>query len=87
MIDSEKNKLTQHFKSIYKNDIDILHFDGELDQFLAFLREGKEKFYDAISIYQAANETSSTFPNTVWAYLKKCLSLYPMHQVKGLFLR
>ena len=50
-------------KDTYKNDIDILHFDGELDQFFAFLSEGKEKFNDAISIYQAANDMSSTFPN------------------------
>ena len=50
-------------KKTYKNDIGILHFDGEIDQFLAFLREDKEKFNDAISIYQAGNEVSSTFPN------------------------
>ena len=51
----------RNLKDTYKNDIDILHFDGELDQFLAF--EGKEKFNDATSIYQAANDMSSTFPN------------------------
>ena len=58
-----KKKLIQHLKNTYKNNIEILHFDGELDQFLVFLLEGKEKFNDAISIYQAANEMSSTFPN------------------------
>ena len=58
MIDSEKKKLSQHLKNTYENDKDIPNFNGELDQFLAFLREGKEKFNDAISIYQAANEMS-----------------------------
>ena len=48
LIDSEKKKLSQHSKNTYKNDKDILHFDGELDQFLAFLCEGEEKFNDAI---------------------------------------
>ena len=51
MIDAEKKKLSQHLKNTYKNDIGILHFDGELDQFLAFLLEGKEKFNEAISKY------------------------------------
>ena len=50
-------------KNTYKNDTDILNFDGELDLFLAFLREGLEKFNDAICIYRVANRMSSTFPN------------------------
>ena len=49
LINSEKKNLSQHLKNTNKNDTDILHFDGELDQFLAFLREGKEKVNDAMS--------------------------------------
>ena len=41
----KKKKLSQHLKNTYKNVIEILHFDGELDQFLAFLREGKDKIF------------------------------------------
>ena len=70
LIDSEKNKLSQHLKNTFKNDIDILNFNGELDQFLAFLREGKEKCNDAISICQAANEMSFGFG---WKHKMGCL--------------